>query len=173
MNKGGNSNPLYRINGSIAYVGLSRIVWFFAQDQDTPEVKIFSVGKTNIGKKPSYEFELDFSSLSSLDQPSLKFKGETDLLAQEIGFDNNIKSPHQKLKSKLIKISNISGKRGQKEALTLEDYIPNTNDFSISCYKRARKLLTEKKLIQSIKEGQRWYVETLETVETLDESEES
>ena len=172
MNKGGNSNPLYRISGSIAYVGLSRIVWFFAQDQDTPEVKIFSVGKTNIGKTPSYEFELDVSSLSSLDQPNLKFKGESDLLAQEVGYDHKTE-PQSKVEECAIVIFEYLEKEGRKEASTLQDYITNTNDFSVSCYKRARKLLTDKKLIQSIKEGQRWYVETLETVETLDESEES
>jgi len=86
-NKGNNTNALYSINGSIGYVGLARLVWLFAEDPDTEE-KIFSVIKNNIGKKPSFKFELDFSNLSEFNQPKLIFLGETEELAQEVGLEN-------------------------------------------------------------------------------------
>lgn len=167
-NKGNNTNALYSINGSIGYVGLARLVWLFAEDPDTEE-KIFSVIKNNIGKKPSFKFELDFSNLSEFNQPKLIFLGETEELAQEVGLENKTETMSV-VEDCCLAIQDYLDKQGRKESSVLETFI--TNDYSLSCYKRARKILVADNKIKTIKEGQRWYVEpveTLETVETLEE----
>jgi len=167
-NKGNNTNALYSINGSIGYVGLSRLVWLFAEDPDTEE-KIFSVIKNNIGKKPSFKFELDFSNLSEFNQPKLNFLGETEELAHEVGQEHKTESMSV-VEDCCNSILEYLNKQGKKESSALETYI--TNEYSISCYRRARKQLQKDKLIQSYKEGRTWYVESLEQVEHLEQVEE-
>ena len=160
-NKGSNSNALYSINGSIGYVGLSRLVWLLATDPDTDE-KIFSVIKNNIGKMPSYLFDLDFSNLDSeFSQPKLKYLGETELLAHEVGLEEKTEptSVVEECSEEILEYL----KAGRKEATVLETYI--TNNYSISCYRRARKSLTQDKKIQTNKDGKRWLVEIVEHLE--------
>jgi len=75
-------------------------------------------------------------------------------------------STQSKVEECAVVILEYLEKEGKKESKALETYI--TNEYSVSCYKRARKSLVDEKLIQTVKEGHTWYVETLETVETLD-----
>ena len=161
QNKSSNNNAMYRINGSIGYVGLSRLVWLLAEDPDTEE-KIFSVIKNNIGKKPSFKFDLDFSKLKETGQPLLKFLGETEELAQEIGFDEKTE-PTSVVDECAEEILNYLA-QGRKESSVVETYMLNT--YSLSCYKRARKSIKHK--INTVKEGHKWFVELVETLETDD-----
>jgi archaellum biogenesis ATPase FlaH len=161
LNKSDNKKATYRINGSIAYVGLSRLVWFFAEDPDTEE-KIFSVVKNNVGKKPSYKFELDLTQTALGGQPKLNFLGETDELAHEIGVEiktepiSVVDECAETMKDFVIK------EGGRVESLELENFI--LESFSLSCFKRARTKL--KGEIRSKKEGRVWFTELVEPLET-------
>ena len=158
-NKGNNSNPLYSINGSIAYTGLVRLVWLLATDPDTEE-KIFSVVKNNIGNMSSHKFELDFSDLSEFNQPKLIYRGETEELAHEVGQD--IKTdPRTKVDECCnVILESLETAGGRQKSSALEQRI--LNDYTNSTYRRARKQLENSKSIRNDKSSEGWYVELLE-----------
>jgi len=161
-NKGNNANALYSINGSIGYVGLARLVFLLAEDPDSEE-KIFSVVKNNVGKKPNYAFDLDFSRLSEFDQPVLRFLGETDLLAHEVNFDEKTE-PQSKVEECAEVILEYLEKEGRKESSVLITYCKNL-DYKEKTVKRARALLKDK--IEAVKEGRSWYVQLRDPVDPL------
>jgi len=163
-NKGNNSNAIYSINGSIGYVGVSRLAWLLAEDPDT-EQKIFSVIKNNVGRKPNFLFELDFSNLDKVfDQPKLNFLGETDLLAHEVGLDEKTE-PKSVVDECAEVILEYLEKEGRKESKTLDTYLKSL-DFKEKTIKRARAQLKNK--IKAVKEGQRWVVELRDPVDPLE-----
>ena len=113
-------------------------------------------------KMASYLFDLDFSNLDSeFSQPKLKYLGETELLAHEVGLEEKTEplSVVEECSEEILEYL----KAGKKEATVLETYI--TNNYSISCYRRARKSLTQDKKIQTNKDGKRWLVEIVEHLE--------
>jgi len=53
LNKSAGTNPLYRVMGSIGYMGLARTAIFVGEHPEKPELRIVDCIKNNIGPKPS------------------------------------------------------------------------------------------------------------------------
>jgi lipoate-protein ligase A len=124
-----------------------------------------AVIKNNVGRKPNFLFELDFSNLDKVfDQPKLNFLGETDLLAHEVGLDEKTE-PKSVVDECAEVILEYLEKEGRKESKTLDTYLKSL-DFKEKTIKRARAQLKNK--IKAVKEGQRWVVELRDPVDPLE-----
>ena len=165
--KTGNSNAKHRAIGSVAFTGLARIGLQLAWDEDTNE-RILTVVKTNIGSMPSFKFELDFNNLTEYKQPQLKFLGETDIRANDIGNDNPRESQGKVHECAELIVEFLKSSGGSIGSAELENYIVKESRYSQSCYKRARTLLKNESEIQNIKEGHKWVVKYLEPLEPID-----
>jgi len=154
LNKSKNSNPLYRVLGSIGYVGLARNVWFIARNEDTGE-RILSVVKNNNGALTNWKYKLDVVD----DYPVVRFLGSTDELAQDIGSDSDDTTRtvvNECVDVLLERLEEIK----ESEIKALKVYLQG-EDFNDSAIKRAIKLVTSEQLVDRKKIGNKHYISAL------------
>src|SRR5262249_44696791 len=53
LNKKPGAPAMYGANGSIAFTGAARAVWYFAKDEDKPGQQLMLPGKCNVAKQPT------------------------------------------------------------------------------------------------------------------------
>lgn len=147
LNKSKNSNPLYRVLGSIGYVGLARNVWYIARNEDTGE-RILSVIKNNNGRLTNWKYKLDVID----DYPVVRFLGSTDELAQDLGSDDDKTVVNECVEDLLQRLED----EGENEIKALKIYLEA--EYSPSAIKRAIKFVTSEKLVNRKQVGKKHYI---------------
>lgn len=60
LNKSTVLQAIYRVSGSIAFVGVARVIWYVAEDKEDEGRRLFSVLKNNLSPKPKCDLGLGF-----------------------------------------------------------------------------------------------------------------
>lgn len=163
LNKGQSTNPNHRINGSIGYYGLARLVWFFGVKPDSNE-RLLTVTANSYGKMSSYSF--NFYQEQEDNTPEVIFNGETDEKAYEI--ELSAEEHTEEIKDiaddilDFIKTNGSPLKDGglRVSSVELTKYL-DTNNYK---FNKAKKLLGDK--VQALQIGGAWqYVANSEILE--------
>lgn len=77
MNKSGGGKAIYRVMGSIGYVGIARTVLLFTEHPDDEKKRVLSCAKNNIGELPP-------SLACEISEGKFLWKGEVDLKANDL-----------------------------------------------------------------------------------------
>ncbi len=149
LNKSAGTKAIYRVIGSIGYIGLARTALFVGEHPEKPELRIVDCIKNNIGQKPpptAYSFHDGTFSWHEDDGVSA-----TDVLTKPTGDQGTALEEAKTFLTALLLEGECEAKRAYADA--------QANCISKRTLDRAKKELKVKSVKKVDEDGTRWYWE--------------
>ena len=146
LKKGSEDKAIYRFNGSLGAVAFARVGFMMAREEDSDE-RVFSIVKSNLGKKHNYKFHW------SWENPQVSFLGITEQKANDIGRQLSAVDECEEDIVMLLEESTTSSLSSNKLKKDIESM-----GHSLASYNRAIKELKKVNKVSHNKEGGQTYI---------------